>query len=157
MFFGDLNRQDYKRGLPQVIVDICEQLNTMNLDDLTVGRHDLTADIYMNVQTLTTEAAEKRKSEFHRKYIDVQVLISGKESLDYSLAFPDDKDYTPYNSDDDYQLTLTHDLAHKNTLTLSPKQFVVFLPYEVHKPCCNVEGETYEIKKLVVKIPIDLL
>ncbi|TCP95510.1 YhcH/YjgK/YiaL family protein [Cricetibacter osteomyelitidis] len=157
MFLGDLTRDDYARGLPQVIVDMCEKLKIMDLAALETGRHDLTDQIYMNVMELTTEPAEVRKSEFHRQYIDVQVLISGEESMDYNLEFPDMTDYTEYDEKDDYQLTLTTVLKNKNTLTLKPKQFVVFLPYESHKPCCNVNGQAVTLKKLVVKIPLELV
>lgn len=157
MFIGDLTGNNFKRELPTVLAQVCEQLQQMDLAQLSEGRHQLTDEIYMNVQALQTEPAEQRKTEFHQKYIDIQLLISGIESMDYSLVEPQAQDYTPYNAEDDYQLTLTTDLKHKNTLTLLPNQFVVYFPYEVHKPCCNTEGQSHAIKKLVVKVPVDLL
>lgn len=157
MFLGDLTRDDYVRGLPAVIAEICERLKSMDLQKLEVGRHELTEEIFMNVMAPDTEPASSRKAEMHRRYIDIQLLISGSETMEYSIAYPDPADYTSYSEDDDYQLTLTSDLADKNTLTLRPKQFVVFLPYEPHKPCCNVNGEVVSLKKLVVKVPVTLL
>lgn len=157
MFIGDLNRDDFKRGLPRIIVEICEQLQQMDLAQLSDGRHELTEDIYMNVQSLQTEAPQQRKAEFHRKYIDIQLLISGQETMQYSLAMPKEEDYTPYNEQDDYQLSLTHYIEQANSLTLQPNQFVVYLPFEAHKPCCNVGEQSFAIKKLVVKVPIQYL
>lgn len=157
MFIGDLTRNNFKQELPAVIAQICEQLQQMDLAQLTEGRHQLTDDIYMNVQALQTEPADQRKTEFHQKYIDIQLLISGVETMDYSLVAPQPEDYTPYNAEEDYQLTLTSELKQKNSLTLQPNQFVVYFPYEVHKPCCNTEGQSYAIKKLVVKVPFSLL
>ncbi len=58
MIFGDLTRDDFKRNLPQVMVDICNRLNTLDLENLSTGRHDLTDQIYMNVMESTTVASE---------------------------------------------------------------------------------------------------
>ncbi|HHF6090398.1 TPA: YhcH/YjgK/YiaL family protein, partial [Haemophilus influenzae] len=45
----------------------------------------------------------------------------------------------------------------KFTVTMKPKMFAVFYPYEPHKPCCVVNGKTEKIKKLVVKVPVKLI
>ncbi|EJS86635.1 hypothetical protein AAUPMB_17212 [Pasteurella multocida subsp. multocida str. Anand1_buffalo] len=86
----------------------------------------------MNVMAFDTAAAESKQAELHRQYIDVQVLISGQENIEYSVAYPTLANYTEYDEKDDYQLT--PEIEYKSTLTLKPKMFVVFLPYEPHKP-----------------------
>ncbi|OOR98503.1 hypothetical protein B0186_09175 [Canicola haemoglobinophilus] len=155
MIFGDLTRDDFKRNLPQVMVDICNHLNTLDLESLANGRHDLTDQIYMNVMEPTTAASEDKKAELHRQYIDIQVLISGAETIEYSVEYPNLADYTPYDEKDDYQLI--NDIPNKSAVTLRPKMFVVFFPYEPHKPCCNVNGQVVNLKKLVVKVPVSLI
>lgn len=157
MFLFDLTRKDYPRGLPQIIIATCEQLKTLNLPALEVGRYELTEQIFMNVMELESEPAEQRKGEIHQKYLDIQLLISGTETMEYSIVLPNLSDYEPYNEENDYQLTLTSELKHKNSVTLSTMQCAVFLPHEPHKPCCNTNGEVTQIKKLVAKIPVDLL
>lgn len=155
MIFGDLTRDDFKRNLPQVMVDICNRLNTLDLENLTTGRHDLTDQIYMNVMESTTVASEDKKAELHHQYIDIQVLISGAETIEYGVEYPNLADCTAYNEKDDYQLI--DDIPQKSAVTLRPKMFAVFFPYEPHKPCCNVDGQATELKKLVVKIPVSLI
>ncbi|NBI12832.1 YhcH/YjgK/YiaL family protein [[Haemophilus] felis] len=155
MILGDLTRNDFKLGLPKVILDVCEHLKTLDLAALENGRHDITDDIYMNVMAFDTVAPESKQAELHHQYVDVQVLISGKESIEYSVTYPDLTKYTSYNEQDDYQLT--PDIDSKSTLTLRPKMFAVFLPYEPHKPGCNVNGQVVSLKKLVVKIPVNLI
>lgn len=155
MFIGDLTREDFKLGLPKVIVEVCEHLNTLDLAALETGRHNITDDIYMNVMAFDTAAPESKQAELHRAYIDVQVLISGKENIEYSVTYPTLANYTAYNAQDDYQLT--PEIEYKSTLTLMPKMFVVFLPYEPHKPGCNVDNQVVSLKKLVVKVPVKLL
>ncbi|HDR1022528.1 TPA: YhcH/YjgK/YiaL family protein [Pasteurella multocida] len=155
MLIGDLTRSDFKLGLPQTILEVCEYLKTLDLNGLEIGRHDITDQIYMNVMSFDTTAADSKQAEMHRKYVDVQLLISGAENIEYSVVYPNLADYTEYNDQDDYQLT--PEIAHKSTLTLKPNMFAVFLPYEPHKPGCNVDGQVVNLKKLVVKVPIELL
>ncbi|PJG82807.1 N-acetylneuraminate anomerase [Caviibacterium pharyngocola] len=155
MIFGDLTRADFKRGLPKVIADICDHLNTLDLAALEKGRHDITDEIYMNVMEPETAAPESKQAELHRKYIDVQVLISGAERIEYGVNYPDLSAYTDYDEKDDYQLI--PDIPNKSAVVLTPKMFAVFLPYEPHKPCCNVGDEPASLKKLVVKVPVELI
>jgi len=35
--------------------------------------------------------------------------------------------------------------------------FAVFFPYEPHKPGCTVNGKSTIVKKLVVKVPVELI
>ncbi|TYG34970.1 YhcH/YjgK/YiaL family protein [Lonepinella koalarum] len=156
MFIGNLTNLDYARGLPKVIIDVCEHLKTLNLVELENGRHDLTDDIYMNVMSPETGASDSKKVELHHDYIDVQLLIEGAENIEYGIATPDLSLYEEYHADDDYQLTAS-EFADKNTILMRPNMFVVFLPYEPHKPCVNVDGKVAKLKKLVVKVPVKLL
>ncbi|TDQ59580.1 YhcH/YjgK/YiaL family protein [Mesocricetibacter intestinalis] len=156
MFFGDLTRSDFKRGLPKVIAATCEYLNRLDLSALSPGRHDISDQIYMNVMETDTQPAAERPAELHRRHADIQVLISGEEAMEYGITQPDLSRYEVYHEAEDYQLT-PHAIEYKQTLTLRPKMFVVYLPYEEHKPCCNAGESSQRIKKLVVKIPLQLL
>ncbi|MBN6075236.1 YhcH/YjgK/YiaL family protein [Aggregatibacter actinomycetemcomitans] len=155
MIIGDLTRADVKLGLPPVIAQICDYLNELDLTALTNGHHDITDQIYMNVMEFDTVPANNKQAELHQKYLDIQVLISGAESIDYGVTSPDLSQYTDYNDTDDYQLCPV--IEQQNTLTLRPKMFVVFYPYEPHRPGCNVNGQAVKLKKLVVKIPVALI
>lgn len=156
MIMGDLNRADFARGLPKVIVECCNYVNQLDLINLETGRHDITDEIFMNVMELETDDSANRKAELHHEYLDIQVLISGQERMEYSINYPDLSQYEDYNEVDDYQLT-SAEIEYKNELILQPKQFVVFLPYEPHKPCLKVNNQAQQIKKLVVKVPVKLL
>lgn len=53
---------------------------------------------------LMTVASEDKKAELHHQYIDIQVLISGAETIEYGVEYPNLADCTAYNEQDDYQL-----------------------------------------------------
>lgn len=155
MIISSLTSPNFKVGLPKVIVEVCDYLNTLDLNALENGRHDINDQIYMNVMEPETAEPSSKKAELHHEYLDVQVLIRGTENIEVGANYPDLSKYESYNEADDYQLCA--DINDKFTVTMKPKMFAVFYPYEPHKPCCVVNGKTEKIKKLVVKVPVKLI
>ena len=155
MIISSLTSPNFKVGLPKVIAEVCDYLNTLDLNALENGRHDVNDQIYMNVMEPETAEPSSKKAELHHEYLDVQVLIRGTENIEVGANYPDLSKYESYNEADDYQLCA--DIDDKFTVTMKPKMFAVFYPYEPHKPCCIVNGKTEKIKKLVVKVPVKLI
>ena len=155
MIISSLTSPNFKVGLPKVIAEVCDYLNTLDLNALENGRHDINDQIYMNVMEPETAESSSKKAELHHEYLDVQVLIRGTENIEVGANYPDLSKYESYNEADDYQLCA--DIDDKFTITMKPKMFAVFYPYEPHKPCCVVNGKTEKIKKLVVKVPVRLI
>lgn len=155
MIISSLTTPNFKVGLPKVIAEVCDYLNTLDLNALENGRHDINDQIYMNVMEPETAEPSSKKAELHHEYLDVQVLIRGTENIEVGANYPDLSKYESYNEADDYQLCA--DIDDKFTITMKPKMFAVFYPYEPHKPCCIVNGKTEKIKKLVVKVPVKLI
>ena len=155
MIISSLTNPNFKVGLPKVIAEVCDYLNTLDLNALENGRHDINDQIYMNVMEPETAEPSSKKAELHHEYLDVQVLIRGMENIEVGANYPDLSKYESYNEADDYQLCA--DIDDKFTVTMKPKMFAVFYPYEPHKPCCVVNGKTEKIKKLVVKVPVKLI
>ena len=155
MIISSLTTTNFKVGLPKVIAEVCDYLNTLDLNALENGRHDINDQIYMNVMEPETAEPSSKKAELHHEYLDVQVLIRGTENIEVGANYPDLSKYESYNEADDYQLCA--DIDDKFTVTMKPKMFAVFYPYEPHKPCCVVNGKTEKIKKLVVKVPVKLI
>ena len=155
MIISSLTSSNFKVGLPKVIAEVCDYLNTLDLNALENGRHDINDQVYMNVMEPETAEPSSKKAELHHEYLDVQVLIRGTENIEVGANYPDLSQYESYNEADDYQLCA--DIDDKFTITMKPKMFAVFYPYEPHKPCCVVNGKTEKIKKLVVKVPVKLI
>ena len=155
MIISSLTSPNFKVGLPKVIAEVCDYLNTLDLNTLENGRHDINDQIYMNVMEPETAEPSSKKAELHHEYLDVQVLIRGTENIEVGANYPDLSKYESYNEADDYQLCAGID--DKFTITMQPKMFAVFYPYEPHKPCCVVNGKIEKIKKLVVKVPVKLI
>lgn len=145
MIISSLTSPNFKVGLPKVITEVCDYLNTLDLNALENGRHDINDQIYMNVMEPETAEPSSKKAELHHEYLDVQVLIRGTENIEVGANYPDLSKYESYNEADDYQLCA--DIDDKFTVTMKPKMFAVFYPYEPHKPCCVVNGKTEKISR----------
>lgn len=155
MLLGDLSRADYAKSLPPVFARLCAKLKDLDLANLPLGWQDLEPNIRMNVMEFETSEAGGKQAEMHRKFIDIQLLIAGEEMIEYGLAQPNLALYDDYREEEDYQLT--PQIEDKNEVVLKPNMFAIFLPYEPHKPGNCVNHNPKSLRKLVVKVPIELL
>ncbi len=87
--------------------------------------------------------------ETHRKYIDVQAVIEGEESMeivDRSRLAID----VPYDAEKD--LVKYHDVRGASILHAHPGEVEVFFPEDGHMS--HAVGEPVLVRKTVVKVPV---
>lgn len=87
--------------------------------------------------------------ELHKEYIDIHVLLQGREKQSWSSMPPSEAPFKDELAENDVAFYP----AQKNpgTLLLSPGQYVAYLPWELHAPCGAVENPE-RIVKAVIKI-----
>lgn len=128
------------------------ELVKLDLKSCVVGRYEFSDGIYMNVEEYVPQNRRQRRFESHRKYVDIQYIITGSEIITVADIY-ECEIYEEYDA--------VADIAfYKNTpvgvdYVLRDGEFVVLKPNEAHMPCIKVYG--YEnVKKAVVKIPVEL-
>ncbi len=120
------------------------------LENLEVGRHEIDGNnVYLSVQEYTTKLEETAKPEAHKKYIDVQILISGTEKIGY-CPIQYTQQYSFYDEEKDIEFLI----GEVEFLTATPDKFFIFFPQDAHMPSIAV-GEQTSVKKAVFKIKID--
>lgn len=126
-------------------------LLSSDLANMADGKYEIEGnDIFANVQTLKTKPEKEAKWEAHRKYIDIQYLIKGKEKIGYGLLSDFNKIIVPY---DDCKDILFLDGKNFNYVNIQQGNFVILYPNDVHAPMlCTDDVE--EIKKVIVKIKL---
>ncbi len=125
-------------------------LSRTDLATIAKGRYEIAGDdAYALVQDYTTKPAELAKWESHRKYIDVQFLANGTESMGYGYidGFTVSKDY---DEQGDYLLYT----GSGNELVMTPGSFAILWPHDVHRPTVAV-AEPMAVRKVVVKVRVD--
>jgi biofilm protein TabA len=112
-------------------------------------------DIYLRVMSYKTRTIEEGKVEAHRKYIDIQTVLTGAEGIDY---FPLDglNIRVPYNDAKDVEL-FERPVQCLCRVNVAPGTFALFHPRDAHMPQLIVGEDAMLIKKAVVKIKVELL
>ena len=128
--------------------DFLKNTNLKNLED---GSYEILGkEIYANVQSLKTKPIEEKKWEVHRKYIDIQYVIKGKEKMGYGILEDFSEITNPYDNEKDVEFLDGKDF---NFVNVKEGDFVIFYPNDVHAPMLAYDKPT-EIKKVIVKIAI---
>ncbi len=107
-------------------------------------------DLFVIVDSGATAPAADKRLESHRRYIDIQVNLTGPEVMEWCPVAdlrPAD-DFAP-----DGDIRFYHQPAFTPTrLLVRPREFAVFWPEDAHKPCCNPDGGSARFRKLVFKV-----
>lgn len=102
------------------------------------------------VQSYETYDPASRFFEAHRRYVDIQYIISGRETLYFApestltvdVPFSEAKDVTKY-----------HIIPDAESVILSAGKFLVLWQDEAHMPSCRVvPGQPEAVRKVVLKL-----
>jgi YhcH/YjgK/YiaL family protein len=127
-------------------------LRDSDLTKLSVKRHDIDGDnLFATVSESMTKNEEDTKFEAHRKYIDIQHVISGSEQMSITPISDKKEELVPYDPAKDFELmTVNKTVSHEAT----PEKLFIFFPSDVHRPGVKI-GENKIVRKVVVKVRID--
>ncbi len=112
-------------------------------------------NLFVIVDSYETKARDAAKLETHRKYVDIQLMISGTESHE---IFPKTELTVsePYNPERDAEFYKIPE-SFRTRFNLRSGDFAVYFPEDAHLPCLMSSSRPERIKKVVVKIAVDQL
>lgn len=122
--------------------------------DAPLGKFPIDGDsIYGNVMEYDTSIEKPEKLEFHRKYVDIQAILDGRETMFWAdiknLAIRD-----PYLADKDVEFRIPPEKG-VSKLDLLPGFFAVFYPEDGHYgKGLPLSGPAGKIRKVVVKVKL---
>lgn len=113
------------------------------------GKYQLDGDlVYAAVSEYQTKPIADCKIEAHKKYIDVQYIISGEEAMGLTLL-KDQQPSIPYNEEKDcvfYE-------EPTSLVNFKSGMFAIYFPHDLHQPCISI-NEGCTVKKVVVKVMV---
>src|SRR5665213_1051578 len=124
-------------------------LNRKDLDTLSPGMYPIDGKLlYATVGEFETKDLGDTKWESHRKYIDLQYMIKGKEKIGVAPvsgakvteAYDESKDIAHYETAGKFYVA-------------APGTFFLFFPSDAHRPDLKVNTNDH-VKKLVIKISV---
>jgi biofilm protein TabA len=116
-----------------------------------VKRVELAGDILFALnQVYETKAHDQEKFEAHRRYIDIQYIYEGHETL--KLAFFENvAPLTEYDAEKDFSL---YRVDTYSTISFKQGMVCILFPEDIHAPGLEFQGRGM-IKKTVVKVRVN--
>lgn len=149
MVVDQLNNWNLHAVLPQ-LRRAFELLTSQDIGTWPDGRVELDGEhIFALPQSYQTRPADQCRWEAHRRYIDIQYVISGREAMGYA-PLPALKPTTDFDQAKDVGF---YD-GTGSIITVDAGMFAVFFPHDAHMPCMQVAGHPESVRKVVVKVAL---
>lgn len=125
-------------------------IESVNFDEAELGKHVVNDNFFYLVQQYETKALEAGRHEAHKKYVDIQYLVAGKERIDIAPADRMEVD-EPYSEERD--VVFFKEPTQATNIVLTDGGYVILYPEDSHKPGLSVDGPV-PVKKIVGKVLI---
>ncbi len=126
-----------------------ELLRREDLAELPTGPAEIDGErLTINVLQAPARPRDEVKMECHRKYIDVQYVISGAETFSWRPVSECVQPEGDFDIETDFGLFSD---APEGWFPLNPGMFVVFFPEDAHGPMAGND----DMHKVVVKVAVE--
>ena len=148
IFDNIINANTYAHLSPR-IQQAFDYLQNTDLAALAVGRYELDGkNLFILVQEYSSKPLAAGKWEAHKRYIDLQYIVSGVEKMGFApitrLTLGE------YNPDKDFQALSGEGVF----VPMQAGDYMLLWPQDGHMPGIAI-GEPVPVKKVVVKIAVD--
>ena len=136
----------YEAVVPE-FKQIAEFLKNNDVASFEEGSYEVCPGVKINISEYEPYATGD-KWEVHRKYADLQIVLSGDEKMDCKSTT--ECEGGVYNEEDDFMFmdSVTDSITSIYAL---PGSFAYFAPHDAHRPGLKFKAD--KVKKAVVKIP----
>lgn len=153
MIVGHISNFEQSKDLyPEILRKGLQFLKTTDFTKVEIGRQEIDGDkLFALVQEYQPDVKQNRKAETHVKYIDIQYILSGEEIMGYTNL--EAATEVAENCLADKDAIFYKNLQNEIDLNLLPGMYVIFFPWDVHRPgCVSKIGVT--VRKVVLKIKL---
>lgn len=127
-------------------------LKDNDLSSLELKRYDIDGtEVYAPVSEYMSKSKDVARYEAHKKYIDLQYVISGKELIGVAPMSALKEVTEEYNETKDIFFMTVNNPVERPA---NPDRFFLFFPDDLHCPGM-MDGDSTMVKKVVVKILVD--
>ena len=164
MIYGNVNNALFEQQaavLPKPLKDALHFLKGADLVHHEAGAFPMAlggVDMILQVMDLETSPREAHDPEIHRKYVDLQLLVSGGPEV--HTFFTDGGEERVK----DDQLASPRDILFyenrpetakiEGRVVLEPGAYAVYFPWDVHVPGQNAFDDSRPFRKIVMKVPM---
>ena len=150
VIYDTLDHLEAYRGIHPGVMRGLELLRDTDFSQWEVGRHEIDGDrLFVLVQSYDSKPVNDTP-EAHRKYIDIQYLLSGQELMGVAPLeeMTEEVEGRPEGDIWFYR-------GPMSSILLTGSRFVALWPGDAHAPCIAVDGKPEPCRKCVVKVLVD--
>lgn len=148
MIFDHLDQSGRYANLHPLFAKAFEFLRKTDLAALPPGRIALDGDrLYVSIDHKPGRGRDGARLESHRKYIDIQVTISGDEEIGWKRTGQCAEITEPFKPDNDIQFYADAPVAW---VAVPRNHFVIYWPEDAHAPLAGAG----ELRKAIVKVAV---
>ena len=120
----------------------------LNMEEETIGKHSVNEWFFYSVSEYLTVPDTEKQYESHKKYADIQWIITGEEFIQYVSDTKLSAEST-YDEENDITFFLGNDYSSQQKLVSGC--FAIIMPNEAHKSGIMVKNSS-RVRKLVGKV-----
>lgn len=151
VILGHINNLDEEKVLyPEVLQKGLAYIKNTDFSKMSHGKHEIDGEnMFVIVSEYFPDAKEDRKTETHRKYIDIQYLDAGEELIGFSRLSDKAEISEEYSEEKD--ATFYKRVENENYSKVSQGMYAVCFPWDIHRPNC-ISQPGVKVRKAVLKI-----
>lgn len=128
-----------------------EYLSTTDFNTVEKGKYELDgANLFAIVNEYDTVDPSTEQMESHKRYIDIQYIVSGVERIGHDLLLQQTPSQA-YDTEKDFMLWGEQPAFFS---VLKQGWFAIFFPNDLHMPNIKIDTPAF-VKKVVIKIAVD--
>lgn len=143
-----INIQKYIENFP-FLKQAFDFLQNNDLNVMPEKKYIINDKIYAIIENSYPKKVEDQKLEAHKKYIDLQYIISGEDIIGWNTIYHCKDIYIDYNNEKD--IMFFNDIPVL-IFTLKAGNFAFFFNEDAHSPLCGEKT----VKKCIIKIKSEL-
>lgn len=152
MIYDKIDKIVFYKGLSPNIalgLDFLKQVKP----DTPIGEYQINHKVKAIISEYETKSENEKGYEAHRKFIDIQYLLSGEERI---ACLPIERlvETEPYNEESDAAFYAADIKLQPSYLSLLSGYFAIFFPQDGHMPQLCVD-KPMRVKKVVIKVEIE--
>lgn len=149
MILDALDRADLYATIHPAFADSFRYLRHTDFAALTDGKYGLDFGVVALISRYRTKPLSEAVWESHRRHIDIQYVVQGRERFGFVPGERAPRITTPYDEAKD---VIFYEPG-QDLLDLVAGQFAVFFPHDIHAPGLACD-QPEDVLKVVLKIPL---
>ena len=149
MILGNIHNSERYADLHPLFMRVFDYIRDNDLFNMAPGRYNLVGDdLIAIVEHVSARTKELARLESHRRYIDIQLVLDGDESMGWKPLADCHNPVGEHSEEKDILFFLD---APASWVPVPPDHFCIFFPEDAHAPLVG----SGTIRKVIFKVAVE--